>query len=383
MIEIKPSLKKITMIESQICWAACIEMVFGNRVSQGKNGLQEKLKVRLNHFIRERHNNSTESITMPLNENYFVKLFDDDVLNKIGCTQYQSATFPDKNFIIEKIRYNSSIIFSGIYYPVLNTKTLHTIVVEGCKIVNNKFWILALDPRSVNGTRKVAFVYGSLLYLHQKISDNAINKIDFVTNPVTNFGIEAEKFIPEDFPQFPVLKTYDGKNLKNAESIKAFSDDIEFQKAELYRNYFGIEPYKSISFGDEGYYSKNYESFDLILGIDTPEKTYLHPIFVDDEVALEFIFYENNQNEVIFLGIQEATGTQKIEFIEIRNEKLSLNHKNPNYEIVSFKYRENTIDFFRIEVENEQYLFSPIEDIGALKKGSGYDYQKIKHYFSL
>ncbi|PWK17342.1 hypothetical protein LV89_04443 [Arcicella aurantiaca] len=368
----------IKMVESELCWAASIDMV----ARQQKIVVSQiKLRDCINQYLTN-ENTSHRYIqsTMPSNKKYFETLFLEEILGKIGCTQYQSSCFPPKEFIEKCISENSPIIFNGIFYPLFGISTLHTFVVQGYKNVDNKFWILTLDPRSTETTCKVAWVYNELINRHNKfqIANEKHVKMDFVTNflPAQNKGFYANDFIPEP------LQSYNTTGLKDELMVKQFAEIVASQKYSLLENYFGVSPEELELYGTNVNYKTRYCSFDEILSrTNTYGVTYYLPAQVNKQIKLEFIFFEEKENQLTFLGIQEPLGVQNILYIKVDGKQIKLNHEKPDYEIVTINANQKDYVFLQITI-NETTYFSPIYNYENLLVTNTYQEFELKNIFS-
>jgi hypothetical protein len=368
----------IKMVESELCWAASIDMV-----AKQQNVLinQIELKDLINQYLgngvtSKRYIRST----MPSNNKYFEKLFSEKILDKIGCMQYQSSFFPPKKFIKKCISANSPIIFNGVFYPLFGISTLHTFVVQGYKNIDNKFWILTLDPRSAETTCKVAWVYNELINRHNsfQIANEKSVKIDFVTNFLPT---QTKGFISEDFITEP-LESYKTTGLRDELMVKKFAEFVAFQKYSLLQKYFGVRPAQLQLYGEKANYRTRYCSFDEILTkTNTYGSTYYLPAQVDGQIKLEFIFFEEKENQLTFLGIQEPLGVQNILYIKVNGKAFMLNHKEPNYEIVTINANQKDYVFIQITLGEVTY-FSPIYNYENLLVTNAYQEFELKNIFS-
>lgn len=368
----------IKMVESELCWASSIDMV----VKQHKIlTSQIELKDLINQYLaNEGASNRYVRTTMPSNKNYYEKLFLEEILCKIGCTQYQSSIFPPKEFIKKCISANSPVIFSGVFYPLFSISTLHTFVVQGYKNIGNKFWILTLDPRSTEITCKVAWVYNELINRHNsfQIANGKNVKIDFVTN---FFPTQSKGFISKDFPTEP-LQSYITTGLKDELMVKKFAEFVAFQKYSLLQKYFGVKPDQLQLYGEKANYRTRYCSFDEILSkTNTYGSTYYLPAQVDGQIKLEFIFFEEKENQLTFLGIQEPLGVQNILYIKVDSKEFTLNHKEPNYEIITINSNQKDYVFLQVTLGEITY-FSPIYNYKNLFVTSAYREFELKNIFS-
>ncbi|MEA5458133.1 hypothetical protein VB796_03755 [Arcicella sp. LKC2W] len=368
----------IKMVESELCWASSIDMV----AKQQKILISQiKLRDLINQYLtNEDASHRYIRSTMPSNKKYFEKLFSEEILDKIGCTQYQSSLFPPKEFIEKCISANSPIIFNGIFYPLFSISTLHTFVVQGYKNIDNKFWILTLDPRNSETTCKVAWVYNELINRHNnfQIANEKKVKIDFVTNFLPT---QSKGFISEDFLEKP-LQSYITTGLKDELMVKEFAEFVTFQKHSLLENYFKVNPNQLQLYGEKANYRTRYCSFDEILSkTNTYGSTYYLPAQVDGQVKLEFIFFEEKENQLTFLGIQEPLGIQNILYIKVDGKLMMLNHKEPNYEIVTVNSNKKDYVFLQVTL-NEITYFSPIYNYENFLVTSAYQDFELKNFFS-
>ncbi|MDZ7897412.1 MAG: C39 family peptidase [Arcicella sp.] len=367
-------IKSVVMESPQTCWAACIEMVI-----QEDNIKQKAIEELMS---KTSNRNST---TMPSNKDYYQKIINSDSLGNKGCKQYQSSFFPEQNFIIDSVKANKPIIFSGVYYPLLYDNKSHAFVVEGYKQDGDVFWILSLDPIRPNITHRIAWIYHELIKLDFQKRKNSNEKMDFVTD----FGGLSSKYVPQNFSSNILRNNSEYVNPHTIANTINLVNLIKDNKAELFTKYFGISEIEKLDFNQP---SKPWIAKYNILEFthsNTYKRLFYYPIWGKDKIVkLEFIFYEESENKLTLIGIQEPEILYNIieaqVFVNGKWVKLNIDHVNKNYEV----FIDSDDNFYLIvkNVEfNDHSYYVPVEDfkndVGEiLKKGQGYTEMEFKNF---
>jgi hypothetical protein len=403
-------LSQKNILETQTCWAACIDMV----TQPEKEGVQSLVLDKLRDFVKideKKKRRDNKRITMPLNKKYFFKLYNDDILDQRGCNHYQFNEFPSQKFIIDKIDKEKSIICNGIFYPLLAANDLHCIVIHGYKVEHYTFWVLTLDPRRTNKTYKVAWIYKKLVDCHNQTlrRDKRVkftHKMDFVTD--IGIGKENSSFVnkKDEFERFKDISLFTYMRPTSISMTKTLVQYIEDQKEEFLIEYFEVfennptivkngqklsNYLNNFNPNDENEIDKipEYETLNDCFENTNQEfgRVYFYPAYIENIVVLEFIFRENIANVFTLIGIQEPLGFQtilEVHYFKDNNSPIStypLNHQKPNYKIISVPLNGGmyymSVD---IPIENTQgkTYYVPIDNYKCFKKGCGYTIEDIK-----
>lgn len=369
--------ENVIMEESQTCWAACIDMVVKEK------NIQKIVVDKLKSLKGSSANRN--STTMPCNEKYYTKLFGDNLFTDKGCNQYQSLTFPNQQFIIDCITKDNPIIFSGIFYPLLYDSNTHAIVVQGYKKDDEKFWVLAFDPIRKKRTCKIAWVYNELIKFDSQKRTNSGEKIDFITD----FKAPSPKYINQDFSAFtlPINHEY-----ATPDSLKKAIDLVNLvkdSKKELLIDYFQVLNIENLNFIQPSVPWIPKYNIQKFTQSNISQRLFFYPVWgIDKVVKLEFIFYEELENKLTLIGIQEPEFFYEIKKVKVFRDgkwvELNVDHENRKYEV----YIDSVDNVYLIVRDTDfdnQIYYVPVEDyknsIGEiLNQGQGYSEIEFKNF---
>lgn len=289
-----------------LCWASCISIA-SNKKLEFKD-----LVKKLDEYLVE--DGEPSQNLLPSDKNYYYRFFNDDELflkTEQGCSQYQLSKFPIPDFVIDKIKKDKAIIFSGINFPFINNK--HAIVVTGYKKdpINDIFWILGLDPVIGQYPLKTALVYHNFIEYNNLFN---LQNMDFVSN----FGekkSKRNKIIYSDndnFKNFEYFKNY--RSIDSLELAKTFISELISGKREMFEDFFDTETISNLEMDflnapktikeSKDYMALNYGLNENV--ITNPNRCYLYPIYNNlKQILFEVIFWEKEDNKLTLLGVRK------------------------------------------------------------------------------
>lgn len=375
------NIEKVSQKQLYFCWAASIEMTY-RFVSDFpvSDDFQSKLCL---------VKNSTEiggtNSTMESNEENYNALFNHDILNKIGCSQIQSTTFPSIDEINDKLLNNQPFIISNLNY-ILITGNKHALILEGFYWSKDIYWILMLDPiNAQDGTFKTAWIYTKIIEFHNNRNENKKSKLDFITN--FNDQIEENNtFQSCNFSSnLENLKEYDIQ--ESTESIAQLANEIIKSNCKMISAYFNLNC--TLKWSLTEYYNYRPVEAEYVLkgewlGDAHSGATLYLPIWQNGNTIFEMIFQEYRKNKVSFFGIQEAKGIQEINVLYHENEQKKveyiLTHEQPNFEILCI----TPMNYLFFEITHlGKPLLAPLNNYGSLQKVRLYSQEDIQSFLKI